>query len=54
VQGTAEGAAFPRAQLDQLLDLADLGNRQLFAIQQSALASVVPPDILARLVLPAD
>jgi ribonuclease PH len=54
VQGTAEGAAFPRTQLDRLLDLADLGNRQLFAIQQAALATVVPPDILARLCLPAD
>jgi len=41
VQGTAEGAAFPREQLDQLLDLANAGNRQLFAAQRSALAQVL-------------
>src|SRR5581483_5311633 len=37
VQGTAEGAAFPRQQLDLLLDMAHAGNAQLFAAQQSAL-----------------
>jgi ribonuclease PH len=41
VQGTAEGAAFPREQLNQLLDLASLGNTQLFAAQRSALAQVL-------------
>lgn len=50
VQGTAEGAAFPRRQLDQLLDLAALGNQQLFAAQQAALGSVLPADALSRLV----
>src|SRR5436190_17778927 len=54
VQGTAEGATFPRSELDRLLDLAALGNEQLFEAQESALASVVPPEILARLCLPTD
>jgi len=54
VQGTAEGATFPRSKLDELLDLAGLGNEQLFAAQQAALASVVPPEILSRLCLPPD
>ena len=54
VQGTAEGATFPRTQLDVLLDLATLGNEQLFKAQDAALASVVPPEILARLCLPPD
>jgi ribonuclease PH len=50
VQGTAEGASFPREQLDRLLDLASLGNAQLFAAQRSALAQVVPAPALAVLV----
>jgi len=54
VQGTAEGAAFPREQLDRLLDLANVGNKQLFAAQQTALAQVVPADILSTLALPPD
>src|SRR6202007_1727307 len=29
VQGTAEGAAFPREQLDRLLDMASVGHTQL-------------------------
>ncbi len=41
VQGTAEGAAFPREQLDQLLDLANVGNAHLFAAQRGALAQVL-------------
>jgi ribonuclease PH len=49
VQGTAEGAAFPRDQLDRLLDLANVGNAQLFAAQQAALAQVLSPVDLARL-----
>jgi ribonuclease PH len=40
VQGTAEGAPFTRAQLDELLELAGRGNRELLAAQQAALASV--------------
>jgi ribonuclease PH len=50
VQGTAEGAAFPRDQLDSLLDLANVGNSQLFAAQQNALARVLSPSAVAALV----
>src|SRR5438105_5210511 len=50
VQGTAEGAAFPRDQLDSLLDLANIGNSQLFAAQQSALAQVLSSSAVAALV----
>ncbi len=38
VQGTAEGAAFTRAEMDQLLQLADKGIRELIGLQRSALA----------------
>ena len=37
VQGTAEGAAFSRAEMDQLLGLADAGIRELVALQRAAL-----------------
>ncbi len=37
VQGTAEGAPFDRAELDQLLDLALLGTAQLAQIQRDTL-----------------
>lgn len=37
VQATAEGDAFPRQQLDVLLDLACAGCEQLFALQREAL-----------------
>ena len=37
LQGTAEGHAFRRDELNRLLDLADLGIRQLLACQQQAL-----------------
>ena len=37
VQGTGEGAVFSRAELDQLLDLAQLGIQQLFEIQERIL-----------------
>jgi len=36
VQGTAEGAAFPREQLDRLLDLASIGNTALIWTPQSS------------------
>jgi ribonuclease PH len=39
VQGTAEGEPFSRAQMNTLMDLAELGIRQLVAAQESALAS---------------
>ena len=38
VQGTAEGAAFSRVEMDALLALADQGIRELAALQQAALA----------------
>ncbi len=38
VQGTAEGAAFSRVELNQLLDLAQLGIGDLIALQRKALA----------------
>jgi ribonuclease PH len=49
VQGTAEGAAFPRERLDRLLDLAGVGNTQLFAAQQATLAQVLSPTAMAAL-----
>ncbi|MBS0365994.1 MAG: ribonuclease PH [Proteobacteria bacterium] len=39
VQGTAEGHAFRRHELDALLDLASRGTTQLFALQAQALAA---------------
>ncbi|WP_223787208.1 ribonuclease PH [Marinicella meishanensis] len=38
VQGTAEGHAFRREEMDQLLDLAESGIQQLLSAQQQALA----------------
>ncbi|QIL69806.1 ribonuclease PH [Diaphorobacter sp. HDW4B] len=37
VQGTAEGAAFSRKEMDQLLDLAEKGISELIAMQKAAL-----------------
>jgi ribonuclease PH len=37
VQGTAEGEAFTRAQMDVMMDLADKGIRELLAAQKAAL-----------------
>jgi ribonuclease PH len=39
VQGTAEGAAFSRAEMGQLLDLAEKGIGELVHMQQAALAA---------------
>ncbi|WP_427913695.1 ribonuclease PH [Ramlibacter sp. MMS24-I3-19] len=39
VQGTAEGIAFTRAEMDQLLRLAEKGIAELVALQQQALAT---------------
>ena len=41
VQGTAEHGAFSRQQLDQMVDLAAAGIRQLFALQRTAIEA--PP-----------
>jgi len=40
LQGTAEGKPFSRAQLDGLLDLANVGLGRLFEAQSEALAKV--------------
>jgi ribonuclease PH len=42
VQGTAEGAAFTRKEMDQLLALAEQGIAELIAMQKAALAQVLP------------
>jgi ribonuclease PH len=39
VQGTAEGAAFTRAEMDHLLRLADKGIAELVTLQKQALAA---------------
>jgi ribonuclease PH len=39
VQGTAEGSAFTRAELDAMLGLAERGIRRLFEFQEQALAT---------------
>ena len=41
VQGTAEGAAFSRGELDGMLDLAEHGISQIFDLQRELIA--VPP-----------
>jgi ribonuclease PH len=46
VQGTAEGVAFTRAELDSMLELADLGIRELVEAQQLVVAE--PPVPRAR------
>jgi ribonuclease PH len=42
VQGTAEGAAFSRTEMDQLLSLAESGIGELMHLQQEALAQKLP------------
>ena len=39
VQGTAEGAAFSRAEMNALLELAEKGINELIALQSQALAA---------------
>jgi ribonuclease PH len=43
VQGTAEGAAFTRTEMEALLSLADKGIRELVAAQKAALAAAAAP-----------
>ncbi|HEV7664957.1 MAG TPA: ribonuclease PH [Chloroflexota bacterium] len=50
VQGTAEGASFPREQLDRLLDMANVGNAELFAAQRAALTEILPAGAVDALV----
>jgi ribonuclease PH len=42
VQGTAEGAAFSRSELDDLLGLAESGINEIFALQREVLADPPP------------
>ena len=42
VQGTAEGVAFTRAEMDRLLQLAEKGIAELVTLQASALARALP------------
>ncbi len=42
IQGTGEGATFPRSTMDAMLDLAVLGCEQLAALQAEALAAPYP------------
>ena len=39
VQGTAEGVAFTRVEMDSLLSLADKGIRELIGLQKAALSA---------------
>jgi ribonuclease PH len=43
VQGTAEGMAFSRSELDSLLGLAEAGIKELSSLQQTVLAEPPPP-----------
>ena len=43
VQGTAEGKAFGRGELDSLVDLAEAGIRQILDLQAAVLADPPPP-----------
>jgi ribonuclease PH len=42
VQGTAEGTPFSRAELDEMLGLADKGIKELLALQEAVLSSPPP------------
>ena len=42
IQGTGEGATFPRSTLDKMLDLALVATEQLFVIQRAALELPYP------------
>lgn len=48
VQGTAEGAAFSRAELDELLILAEGGISRIIEMQKAVLASPPPPRTIGR------
>ncbi|MBJ8346614.1 ribonuclease PH [Antrihabitans sp. YC2-6] len=45
IQGTGEGATFPRSTLDKLLDSALLGCEKLFEVQKAALALPYPGEL---------
>jgi ribonuclease PH len=43
VQGTAEGVAFSRSELDSLIDLAEKGINEIVALQEAVLATPPAP-----------
>ena len=45
IQGTGEGATFPRSTLDKMLDLAMASCEQLFALQAAALEAPYPGEL---------
>ena len=45
IQGTAEGAPFPRSELEQMLDLAERGIQELINLQRQVLTE----DLAAKL-----
>ena len=45
VQGTAEGAAFSKAELDDLLSLAEHGIAEILEAQAAVLATPPPPRV---------
>ena len=45
IQGTGEGATFPRSTLDAMLDNALAGCERIFAIQKEALAAPYPGEL---------
>lgn len=47
VQGTGEGATFPRATLEKLLDIAEVGTAKLFEAQRIALEQPYPGELPA-------
>jgi ribonuclease PH len=48
VQGTAEGMAFSRGELDSMLALAETGCVEIFALMDEFVADVPPPRRAAR------
>ena len=48
VQGTAEGQAFSRAELDTLVGLAEVGLAEIFALQTEMISSPPSPRPIAR------
>ncbi|MEY5039931.1 MAG: ribonuclease, partial [Actinomycetota bacterium] len=48
VQGTAEGKAFSRSELDGLLGLASSGIERIFAMQSELLATAPTPRAISR------
>jgi ribonuclease PH len=52
IQATAERVPASRSQLNDLLDLAEHGIRQIFDVQAAALAAALPNNTMSRARLP--